>query len=133
MKCYKCNGKIALVMANMFSSKIKPHCLPCIYFGNREAGKQIMPFLSSELEKIRDGTKWTSLRSAVLKYETYPFELSRVYVRKGFIINDCGKITDEVVRSEGFNTFDELITSLTKKGFLLPQEFWLFDLRKPIK
>lgn len=131
MKCYKCGGKVALINT-VINLKESWYCLPYIYEINRDYGKRIMPFTKLELDKIREGKKTTSLRSAIPKYSKYPFELTRVYITEEFIIDDCGKITDEVVESEGFETFDELITALKKKGHRLPKEFWLYDLNKPI-
>ena len=133
-KCFKCKGEVALAQAKGIEGiNERWRCLPCLYNISITVGKSIMPFTKLELDKIRDGTKWTSLRS--LKYNKYPFEKIKVYVSEGGIreINKgllyC-EITYDIVKSGSFNNFTELITALEKKGFKLPQEFWLYDLRK---
>ena len=130
MKCNKCKSKIAVVkwgIANI--------CLPCIYNDvSRKAVKLNMPFTKHHLQQIRDGKKWTTLRS--LKYNKYPFERIRIWVSELGIYNFPDDITDnitnEVVISEGYKTFEELITAIKKMRHKLPKSFLLYNLRKPI-
>jgi len=154
MECYKCLGKIA-VISKKYLNEIEfskdgygyffnDYCLPCIhkFDPNKKIAKQIMPFTKLELEKIRKEIKWTSLRS--LKYDQYPFEKIKIMIYMRYKSIDGGfertknvhiypcSTTNKVIKSEGFKTFDELITALKKKGFKFPQEFILYDLRKPI-
>lgn len=149
MKCYKCGGEIAV-----FKLKLGVNdyiCAPCTYDITKLGGKLIMPFTKSELEKIRNGKKWTSLRS--LKYDKYPFEKIRVLIwhlpkhdwggkqfRKpsNFIsirnleTESNEAITIDAYTSEGFNSREELCIALKKMRYKLPKEMLLYDLRKPL-
>lgn len=139
-KCYKCNGKIALVQAKGIEGiNERWRCLPCLYNISITVGKNIMPFRLFELDKIHKGEKWTSLRSAIPKYENYPFEKIKVYINENGIYNsdnpyskDEYYITDKVVKSEGFDTFEELFIALKKMRHKLPKDMYLYYLDKPI-
>ncbi len=95
---------------------------------------------SEHLKWITKGRKWTALRS--LKYDKFPFEKEKVCVNKfGFrearrrdvnepLLN--WQMTYKNVKSEGYETFEELETAIKKMRHKLPKYFWLYDLRKPI-
>ncbi len=133
-KCHKCKSNVAVLKLKLGVNDYI--CVPCTYDITKFGGRLIIPFTKLELDKIRNGKKWTSLLS--LKYDKYPFEkIDKVYITdntlsfdKGIVLKNLG--CNNIYISEGFKTFAELITALKKKGFKLPQEFYLYDLRKPI-
>jgi len=162
--CPKCGDKIALVSSEythyhkiknkfIIEDKIFYHCLPCIYQIDLSIGKSIMPFTKAELQKIKEGKKWTSIRKIntdIIKngihHPKFPFENHTIVIYQEHIFRNvcgikCETMTEEVIKSEGFNTFEELIDDYSWiDGFrklrfknILGYEFRLYDLRQPIK
>lgn len=79
-----------------------------------------VPMQQNCLELIREGKKWTTLRS--LRYN-YPFARRRLKVPD--------ELTEEIAASEGYDSVEDLIEGLRRLGHKLPKKMWLYDLRKP--
>lgn len=138
MHCHKCKSKVAVINKELLNNNrsygqiyMADVCLPCIY-KEYNIGRNIMPMTAEHLKWIAEGRKCTTLRS--LKYDKFPFEKVRIFITKNYIINLKGVkyVTKEVVKSEGYKTFEELSKAIKKRRFKLPQEFWLYFLENPL-
>ena len=92
----------------------------------------MLNYKKQHLKWIYEGRKWTILMK--LTYKEYPFKREKIFIDETGVYDSllyC--LTDTVVKSEGYETFDKFITILKKMRYKLPQEFWLYDLRKPIE
>lgn len=78
---------------------------------------------TKHLRLIAEGLKTTTLRSLI--YANYPFEKRKIKVPY--------ELTPEIIKSEGYQTKEELIAELKSLKHKLPKEFWLYFLNKPLK
>jgi len=78
------------------------------------------PMKEKHIKKIKEGKKWTTLRSLRYRYGHLPCR--PIYVPRD--------LTPEIVKSEGYDTKETLIQELKSLRFKLPVMLLLYDLRK---